>query len=236
MSLLTICQQAADEIGIARPSAVASSTDQTVRQLMTLASRSGKLLAGRRDWTALQTVRTFTTTAAENQGAVKTLLPGYRKLIGETGWDASRRFKIQGPMSPVEYERRKIAAETGTSFSLRILNGNLLLFPAPTDTTTQISIEYVSDYWATKADGTSPSDKFAMDTDVSVLDEDLITLELVWRFKRAKGFAYGDEQAEAEQQIVEAMADDGGRRSHNLAGGSDGGAKVPQIPEGWWNP
>jgi len=45
VTLLTIIQNVSDEVGIERPTSVIGTSDQTVRQLLALSNRAGKMLA-----------------------------------------------------------------------------------------------------------------------------------------------------------------------------------------------
>ena len=85
MALLGLIGDVCEEVGLVRPLAVVTSLDQGVKQLLALANREGQELATgdsvsrAHHWTALDTEATFTTLAAEVQGAITTLLPGFRR-------------------------------------------------------------------------------------------------------------------------------------------------------------
>lgn len=234
MSLLQIVADACDLIGIPRPGSVASSADQTARQLMTLATRSGRSLMKRHDWTALQTEATWATKVGEDQGTVESLMPGFDRLINRTGWNRTNDWPLGGPVSPQYWQQLEALTELGPSFSFRIRGGRLRLIPAPTSTGATIGIEYVTRYWLTDATGATGRDRWLMDTDVSLLDEDLLTVDLVWRFKQAKGFDYEADQAAAERMILDAISRDGSRRTLDMANASEPGLPVIQAPEGSW--
>ena len=87
MSLLTLVQNASDTIGLARPSAVVSSTDGNVRTLLSLANTEGRELLERYSWPATQIEVTHTTLAAELQGVMTTIAPGFGYIINDTFWD-----------------------------------------------------------------------------------------------------------------------------------------------------
>jgi hypothetical protein len=235
MSLLTIVQGATDEIGIPRPVSVSGSSDQTTRQLMALANREGKQLAARHAWTALQTEGVITTTAAEDQGALSSLLPGFDRFINRSEWDRSKQSPLGGPVSPQYWQQLKAVTALGPFYSFRVRGGRFLMIPAPPAGVT-IGLEYVTKYWATNAAGASPAAAFAQDTDAALLDEDLIQLGLIWRWKQAKGFDFADDQALYEERVMNAIGRDGGKRVLDMA--EPGGDRLPpqiQTPEGSWN-
>jgi hypothetical protein len=109
MSLLTLVQNASDTIGLARPSAVVSSTDGNVRTLLSLANTEGRELLERFSWPATQLEATHTTLAAELQGVMTTIAPGFGYIINQTFWDrtalpacqrASKPARVAGNESP----------------------------------------------------------------------------------------------------------------------------------------
>jgi hypothetical protein len=64
--------------------------------------------------------------------------------------------------------------------------------------------------------GAGQSD-WAADSDVSVLDEDLLELGLTWRLLERLGFSYAEERDEYEREVDKAIARDGGTMTLDLA-------------------
>jgi hypothetical protein len=235
LTLLTILQDVCDEIGLPRPSTVISNTDGTVRQLLALSNRSGKMLAQRGTWEELTTSATITTIAAELQGAVETLLPGFNWYLYQTMWNRDTRMKVWGPLYPPEWQFLKAATVTGPFPDFRIQNKNLYMLPVPTAGQT-IGLEYMSRNWCESSGGTG-QEKWAADTDVGILSEDLLTVDLIWRFKAAKGFDYAEDFRQAEIAINNALARSGGKQVLNAgepAPYTDNQFGV-MVPDGSWN-
>ena len=67
------------------------------------------------------------------------------------------------------------------------------------------------------------------DTDVALIDEDLITMGLKWRFLRQKGLPYSEEFGDYERAAQRAMARDGGSRPVYLDGPRL--VRYPGVPE-----
>ena len=103
LSLLSIIQNASDTIGLSRPSAVVSSTDGNVRTLLSLAQTEGRELLERYSWPATQLEATHTTLAAELQGVMATIAPGFGYIINNTFWDRTLTEPVTGPLSPTEW-------------------------------------------------------------------------------------------------------------------------------------
>lgn len=232
MSLLTIVQDAADLLSLPRPPAVASSTNTQVRQLLALANREGHILS-RRSWRALEREATHTTVAAELQGALTTLMPGLRYPLNATQWNRTQQEPLGGPLTPREWQALKAFTVTGPYQDFRIREGNFYLIPAPPAGET-LAFEYVSNYWCQSEGGTDQS-RWAADTDVGVLDEELMTMGVQWRYLRAKGFDYSEEFTDYEMAVNDALARDGNRRVLRLD--RDDVDPHPQIraPIGSWN-
>lgn len=234
MTLLTIIQDACDEIGLARPTIAFSNTDPTIRQLVALSNRSGKQLAQRFPFQELTTPTTHTTLAAELQGTVESIMPGFNWYLSRTMWNRDTRVQVLGPLFPDEWQFLKASNVTGPFPEFRIQGDSLYFIPAPVAGQT-IGLEYVSKNWCESSGGTGQS-KWAADTDIGVLDEEMLTIDLIWRFKHAKGFDYSEDMRQAEININNAMARSGARRKLNMGNITDFGniAAGLRIPDGSW--
>ena len=233
MSLLTIIQAMADELGLPRPSAVVSSTDQTVRQMLALSNREGKQLARRYAWEALTKEASFTTVAAEEQGALLTIASDFGAFRNDTMYDRTRSWSIPGPLSAQEWQREKGAAATGLRDQFRIRGGRILFLPAPPAGRT-VYFEYQSRSWCRNAAGSVECEAWAADTDAGILDEDLMALGLKWRFLKAKGLDYAEDFREYETRLYDARAQDGAKRRIAV---EDARYVAPgvTVPDGNWS-
>ena len=87
MTLLTIVQNSCDSIGLPSPGAVIGSIDQNVITLQAMANTEGRELLDRFSWPATQLEVTHTSLAAELQGVMTTLAPGFSYITSSTFWD-----------------------------------------------------------------------------------------------------------------------------------------------------
>ena len=233
MSLLTLCQDGADLLGLPRPSAVVAASDNTTRRMLALANVEGQTLAKRTRWQALIKEATHTTLAATDQGAIETLAPGFSWLIGRTMWNRANQDRIGGPLSPAEWQARQAAPATGPYAEFRIRAGRLLMDPAPSVGQT-IAFEYGSRHWC-QSSGGADEEAWAADSDVGVLPEALMKLGLVWRFKQASGLDYAEAFRHYEIEVADAIAKDGGGRpSLHLDGGRTRWPARVRAPDGGW--
>lgn len=239
MALLGLIGDVCEQIGLIRPAAVVTSLDQQVKQLLALANREGQELATGDSvghacfWTALDTEATFVTLAAEVQGNITTLLPGFRRLITGTMWNRSLKQKIP-PISAQDWQALKAAATVGTYTYFRFRGKSLLFTPTPTAGQT-IAAEYAGANWCENAAGTVTYNAWNADTDVGRLPEDIMRQGIVWRWKAAKNFDYAEDYRTYQTIVLNAMANDGEHPRLSAAGEMDWRPSIA-IPSGSWTP
>ena len=232
MTLLTFVQNSCDIIGLTRPSVVIASQDQNVRTLLALAQVEGRELLDRYSWPATQIEKTHTSLAAELQGVMTTLAPGFSYITSGTFWDRTLTQPLTGPLSPIEWQALKARTATGPYPSYRLFGGKLYAYPAPSAGNTWV-FEYQSTYFCQSSAGANQS-AWAVDTDVGVLDENLMELGIIWRFKKKNGLDYSEDFRSYEQKIANEISRAGGRRILDMANGSAAMRGV-YIPEGSWS-
>lgn len=232
MTMLSIINNAQKRLGLNVSSTVAGNTDQTTVQLLALLNLAGDELADIFTWQVLTTEATFTTLAAESQGDITTIAPGFKFIVNQTIWNRSLRRPVFGALSAQEWQLLKASAVTGPYSQYRIRNNELLFIPSPAAGET-CAFEYVSRYWCESSGGTD-QESFAADTDVAKLDEGLLTLSLVWRFKQAQGLDFSAELAMFENNLQDTMARDGGKPELNMEGRMTAMMPGMLVPQGNW--
>lgn len=228
MSLLTIVRGACDRLSLVRPSAVISATDQTTLNLLGFAQQEGKELARRAAWQALTSEKTFSTTAAAAQ--VGGLPDDFDWYIPDTMFNRTSRRRVAGPLSNEQWQGMQATLITIVNPAFRIRGGSILLSPTPGAGET-VGYEYITKNWCRSATLTAQS-AWTADTDTAVLDEEMHTLGVIWRFKHSKGLDYAEEFRSYEAMVNLAMTRDGARPRIQTANQStDRVPTPPQIPE-----
>lgn len=232
MSLLTVCQDAADEIGIPQPSTIISNTDPSAKQLLRGANREGKALA-RYNWEILKAEGSFTSAATESQGALTTIASDYARYANDTMYNRTSKWKIFGPITDTQWQRLNASTASGVRSWFRIRGGNLIVWPTMT-ASESVYFEYYSKNWVDSGTGATPAsaDAAACDNDANtfVFDEELLTLGVIWRFLKGKGLPYLEQQREYEQFRKDLLMQDGAKAIINMTGGVYEGWPA-QIPE-----
>ena len=215
MSCLSIVQSVAQKLGLTTPNAVATSNDTQVLQLLALLNEEGQELAARYNWQALTLEASFTTVATETQGAIATIAPNLKFIINDTIWDRKTRRPIFGPLSPQYWQEQKSMFITGPWYQFRIVGGNLKFIPVPA-AGDNCYFEYITSGWATDAGLTAKKSAFTADTDVSLLDEQILALGLTWRWKAMKGLDYSENFNSYERRVLDLIARDGSKPILNM--------------------
>ena len=203
MTLLTICQDAANEIGVPSPSAVIGSTDTTAIQLLAAANREGKNLVTGYDWEVLVKEENHTAIANESQGKLSAIATDFERFSNNTMWNRTSDRKFYGPLNNTEWQTLKGSVQSGITNYFRIRGGKLLMNPVPT-VGDAIYFEYISEWWVdTTGNGDANATRYAADANTTILDENLITLGVIWRFLKQKGLPYDNQLQEYQIKLFE---------------------------------
>lgn len=228
MTLLTSCQQAAEEIGFDAPTTIISNTDPTAVRLKRLAHRVGATLA-KRNWNLLIKPHSFSTSSGEPQYALPS---DYRSLVPDTIWNQTTDQPIMKISSTLwSYEKSVTTASFTDSFRLMgddaapSIGAKITIHPTPSATET-IYYQYYSKNWLTSG-GTEYS-SFQTDNDTVVFDDDLFTMGLIWRMLKSLGQPYGEEKADFDRQLEICLAQDGAAEALHADGNYPALSNIPE--------
>lgn len=197
MTLLTMANEVASEAGFPSFASVyANTNDQMAQQIVALANRAGKALHRRHAWQKLIKEDFFQLPANATFAEIP---PDFGRIIPDSMFDRTAVRKVDIPTNTSEWQRLKSAATWGSTIYARILDSEFVFYNVTG--TASIYYEYVCANWVNTADENGKA-AYSADTDVSLIDEDLITLEVMWRIKKAKGLPdWQIDQADAEREI-----------------------------------
>lgn len=202
MTLLTVCQEVADVIGLTRPAAILSGTDQISRQMLGLVKETLDEL-GLMDWPILQVAYSFNTANGTSQ---YNLPADFGRETGDTAYAAARYYAVRGSMTPGDWARQRNNLPSLGSYKFRIFGNPLKLNLTPTPTAVEaIVFEYQTTNRVRLTGGTF-SATFTDDTDVTLMPEELLKKGLKWRFMRRKGLDYSEEFDDYELSRTQRLA------------------------------
>lgn len=210
-TLLAICGDALKENGQFQvPSTIVGSSNPLSIQLLALANRAGRTLAYDHDWQVLLATHTFPTVASTGTYSLPT---DFHRFVNMTQWDRTATEQMVGPIDPRMWEALRSGDLVGASVEsyFRVAGGVFAIYPTPTAVAT-IAFQYFSKYWI------SGKEAFSADSDEPLIDADLITLGVRYRFLASKGLPYAEEKLEYERRRDSLQAADGGKDVVSFSG------------------
>ncbi len=211
MSLLTVCQNVANEIGIGAPNSVINNTEDTAQRLLRIATKEAFMLS-LLQWDFLIKPSTITTVINEPQYS---LPADYRSLVPDTLWNETTDQKVY-PISARDWGYEKVVPTSNFYDRVRMLGNDsgpsvgrlITLHPTPTAAEV-IRYEYYSKNYILDATGTTERLAFEQDSDTVIFDEQLLEMGVMWRTLKSVGQPYLEEKTEYDMAIEILKAKDG---------------------------
>jgi hypothetical protein len=209
------------------------SNDQQIIQIVSIAEEEGQELQERYGWQGLQTEATFTTVAASLPGSMATIAPGYEHVVNGTAWNRTLRRPLYGPRTEQEWQQLQAIQMVGPFHSYRIKDDGFYMFPVP-PAGHSCAFEYITKNWISKSAG-GTSDVFTNDADTPLIDDRIVVLGTIWRWKAAKGLDYAEDFSKYERRVLNKMARDASKPVLNMGGSTYDIQPVVMVPSGSWN-
>lgn len=188
MTLLTICQNAADDVGFNRPSTIIDNTASDAKQLLRFANATNKHISRFHKWNRLVKEDTITLVTSDQDYA---LASDFYYMIPDTCWNRNTSRPVVVSIDSEEWQFEK---GWGVSISLNLrarIRANQLEFVNTISSDLNgevIAYEYISNQHVLASGASTPSKvAFTVDTDTSAFDEEIVTMGVVYRYKKSKG-------------------------------------------------
>lgn len=231
LNCLQIIQTVCRRIGILAPNAAVGSTDQQIIQLLAISEEEGQEQATRYQWESLQQEATFTTVATQIQTTLAAVTTGFNYIVNDTIWNRTLRRPVYGPKSQQDWQQDKAMQLNGPFNSFRIINDVINFYPNPV-AGQSCYFEYMSENWVTTGGLSSPV--WVLDADTPKIDDQLIVLGTIWRWKQAKGLDYAEDFAKYERRIQDTMGRDAGKATLSMDGAKWEIQPAILVPRGNW--
>jgi len=186
MTLLSIADAVADETKGPKPVTIASNADPAAENILRLINKVGKALVKSHSWNILTKEQTVTASGSETLIAAASMPTGFDRIIPETFWDRGSNNLISGPIGAVEWQGLKVQTYSSQNKKFRYRGGDIITSPT-IDSGTVCAFEYIDNRWADIAAGGSTKTAFTLDTDVALIDEDLIIYGAIFEWLDAEG-------------------------------------------------
>lgn len=233
MSLLSIIQDAArhPSLTLPVPVSVVGNTASNAPAFLMAAKEELDSLATRASWAKLTREHTFTTTATAVQLTASAFPVDFERMINETMFNRTTRRKFWGPLTPEQWQQTQASLTTLVDPAYRIRGTTILIHPTPASGDT-IAYEYLSKYKTRRASDNVEQESWVADTDTCLFPEAVVTMGVVWRYRKGKGFPFSNELEEYERRVVELIMRDGTRGRITTDPASRGSNPIaPQVPE-----
>lgn len=232
MSLLTIAQDAANEVGFNSPGSLIGNTNTDATRLLRLCKKEGRTLA--QSTPAFQILEKTGSITLVTGDQDYTFPADLKYIIPDTTWDRTDARRVINPITPNAWQFYKAwNTVSGLNFRARIRNNQLEFEQEITaaDNGKTIHFEYISKYWAISL-GTGDADQteFLNDTDTTVFCEELFTQGVIWRLEKSLGLEWQSDFSLYEKLKRTQLARTKGSRMIDMAGDNFGqylGVNVP---------
>jgi hypothetical protein len=188
-NFLKILQNVADEIGIAQPATGIGNANPEVLKMIRYADKVGNVLMKSFPWQILTKETTFTALGAEEQTGI--LPSDFDRICSETFWDRTEINLITGPITMSEWQGLKAVSYDNTENRKYRLRGDSILIIPSQVAGNSLAFEYVSNKWVDIAATGTPKIAFTLDTDIPIIDAELLTLGVIYEFLNGSGLPTG---------------------------------------------
>tara|TARA_R110000737_G_scaffold48173_1_gene68512 strand:- start:664 stop:1392 length:729 start_codon:yes stop_codon:yes gene_type:complete len=186
MTLLSISNAVADETKGPRPTTIAGNNDPAAQNILRTINKCGQHLTLAYDWNILRVESTVTAPGVETLVSASNMPSNFGRFVPETMWDRSTNNLISGPISPVEWNGLKIQTFSSANKKFIFRGGAILTVPTIGSGVT-VAYEYVKKNWCDVAAGGSEKAAMTIDTDVTLIDEELVIRYAVYEWLSGEG-------------------------------------------------
>jgi hypothetical protein len=212
VTILSVIQNASIKIGINRPSQIYALTDRTSYDVQAIIAEAVDAIRDAHDWQILKAITTLTGDAVTTAFTLPTDYD--RMLVTANLWSS----RYQWAMEHVTDSDRWIEYLTLTSQMVNgvwsIFGGNLNLLDTGASgmaTGDTAKFFYIKNTIVRDA-MSQPKAAFTADSDTFAIDEELLRLCFIWKWKQEKGRDYAEDLANYEQKRYKTIDKDGGSK------------------------
>lgn len=208
MTLLTVVQDASVKIGIARPTQIVASTDRTMYDVRALIAESVDALLNAHDWQILQGINTYTGDAVTQDFD---LPADYARMLKTASvWSSRYKWAMNHVVDKDTWLELVTLPYTQVSGSWCIYGNQFHILDTMASAETA-KFFYISNQIVESAGGSAQTG-FMADDDTFLLDEELLRLCFIWKWKHEKGRDYAEDLANYEDKLYKTIDKDNGSK------------------------
>lgn len=191
MAILDVVQRASVLCGLPSPSGAVSATDLNTQQMIAMATQEGEETSSSYDWRKMKIAWVITGDGTTTLWPLPTDFE--RTLPGEAFWSSTYpTIPLIGPMADEEFLAAKALPVFPVRPIWRLIGTKVEIWPALAAGEI-VNSQYRTLNWVVASDGVTTKAAFTQDSDTVLFPERILTLGVIWRYKRSKGFDYAEE-------------------------------------------
>lgn len=208
MTILSIVQDASMKIGLEKPDAVFASTDRDMLEMQEVIADAASDILSCHDWQKLQTIKTITGDDASEAFALPT---DYERMLeGASMWSSKWTWAFNHIVNPDTWLEYQVVPYTFVNGNWMLYGNEIHVLPIMLSTET-LKFFYVSNLIVTNA-ASSAISAFSTDTDTFNLDEKLLRLAIIYKWKQKKSQAHAQEMDDFEAYKIYLIGKDAGSK------------------------
>lgn len=208
MTILSVCQRLSTKIGIARPTVIYASTDRDMYALQEVIADAVLTIKEAHDWQLLRSIHTLTGDAS----AVGFDLPSdYDRMLRTASlWSSRYQWAMEHILDTDRWLELLTLPYTQTTGSWTIYGGQIqILDTMATGDTAKFF--YIKNLPVLSAASVAKA-TFTADDDSFRLNEELLRLAIIYKWKQAKQQGYEEEMADFNVMLNRMIDKDGGSK------------------------
>jgi hypothetical protein len=209
MTTLSIIQDACTSgIALEKPTAVFGSATREHIELASLLNEAGYMIAAAHEWQTLNKIATITGDGSDETFALPTDFD--RMLEKSQLWSSS----LETPLTPISDRDEWLGLDVQSfDFVINawIIYGNEVHIKPALASAVTVKYFYQSHHWA-KTAALANVDQFSADTDTFRLNERLLKLAVIYKWREMKGLPYAENMADYQDLLSKLINRDKGSR------------------------
>jgi hypothetical protein len=198
-------KRAMERLNLGTPTTVIGSTDETIKQFVSLLGETLEELAGQGQWRQLSDDWELTLLPNTTE---YTLPEDWNGFTDDTMWNFTNRQPAIGPV-PAGIWKALQARSLGSTFTLMYaLEGNEVKFLSVPSANQSVKVEYQTRRWVLDANGTTYKDFPEKNDDVLQFPADVVVQWMKFKWRQTKGFDTVAAKNDADTAVMSALGRD----------------------------
>jgi hypothetical protein len=174
-----------------------------MRQSFALANKALSSTSFKKNWPVLTREWKFDTVVGQTE---YDLPLDFHHLVTPSAVNSQQYYALKGSLSPIQWYRYSLNGGLNWAQGFRIdpFGNKFIIAPTPSSPESLVFM-YITTLIAKDAQNT-PVTQYSQDTDVALVDEDLVEMNLSWRWRQKKGLDFTAEMAEYSGTLSQRFA------------------------------